>query len=484
MSNESISSIYKKIQNNIAIVESGNFNRENLNAIEDSFYKLMDGIKLYLISNKSTYYGTFFLNLTFEVNFEVETIAGIKLNTYPPVFVSNPLLLCKFSIKEIMFVVCHEIEHIILRHPLEMVKANPYKDPGIYQMFNYAADASVNDRIMNEARRMNHKFLKAPNGIVDSIAFGQIFSLGNVIPFESYIYYFNLIKDISYDDVGEAKNPKTRIMEGLNGESSNNDSLDEDPIDSLNETPEQQQNDENIVTAKNANNITDHEWEEETDLEEMDSNLREYVKQSYNQMSEKMRGTLPNYVKEEIEKCNQAPVISWQSLLKKYVGTISAKSKPTRMKLNRRQPNRFDLSGKTNDKTVKITVAVDTSGSMSSEILSFVFNEIFSILKKKNFTLNIIEFDCEIQKVYTAKKKSDVQLKVKGRGGTSFQSIIEYVNDDKKYRDNLLIIFTDGCAEFEIDKPNVYRILWVLTGRKEDLSVKEPYGMVLELNKE
>lgn len=348
-------------------------------------------------------------------------------------------------------------------------------------MFNYAADASVNDRIINEIKRMNHKFLKPAENIVDSVMFGKIFSLKNVMPLESYLYYFNLIKNKHYDGAGELETPKTKMVQELNNDGDN--TISDDPIDNLDDSSEE--NDYgNVVTAKNARNISDHNWDEETDIDEMDTNLREYVKQSYNQMSEKARGSLPAYIKDEIEKCNQAPVISWQSLLKKYVGTVSAKSKPTRMKLNRRQPNRFDLSGRTNDKTVKITVAVDTSASMSNEILSFVFNEIFSILKKKNFNLNIIEFDMEIQKVYSAQKESDVQLEVNGRGGTSFQCVVKYINKNKKYRDNLLIIFTDGYAESQIDEPNVYKILWVLTGKKEDLSVKEPYGAVLELNKE
>ena len=477
MSSDSIASSYKNIQNNIALVESGNFNSAIIKAIEIDFYNLMDGIKIYLITNKDTYYGTFFLNLSFEADFNSNSIAGIRLNAFPPVFVSNPLLLCKFSIKEIMFIVCHEIEHIILRHPIEMVKMNPYKDPNIFELFNYAADASVNDRIENEMKRMNYKFLKKPDSIIDSAEFAKIFSIKNIMPVESYIYYFNLIKDKAIDGMD---NPKERLMNGFSNDSGETE---DDPIEHVGDQQNQEDGNSDVVTANNTQEFSDHNWDESTDIEEMEANLREYVKQSYNQMSKKMKGSLPGYIKEEIEKCNEAPVISWQSLLKKYVGTVSAKAKPTRMKLNRRQPTRFDLSGKTNDKVLKITVAVDTSGSMTNRELSYAFNEIFSILRKKTFKLTVIEFDDVVQKEYSANSIGDIDLNVLGRGGTSFQNLIKHINKDKKFRDTLLIIFTDGFAESVIDHPNVYKLLWVITGKKEDLSVKEPYGMVLELDK-
>ena len=77
-------------------------------------------------------------------------------------------------------------------------------------------------------------------------------------------------------------------------------------------------------------------------------------------------------------------------------------------------------------------------------------------------------------------KPSDVNLDIKGRGGTYFQPVIDYINDRKYYRDALLIYFTDGFGESEITKPKTYRNLWVIIGDKNDLSVKEPYGNVID----
>ena len=78
-------------------------------------------------------------------------------------------------------------------------------------------------------------------------------------------------------------------------------------------------------------------------------------------------------------------------------------------------------------------------------------------------------------------KPADVKLKVAGRGGTWFSPVIEYVNNDKYFRDALLIYFTDGYGEEKIPKPKTYRNIWVLT-ESDYLSVENPYGLVLKMD--
>ena len=62
--------------------------------------------------------------------------------------------------------------------------------------------------------------------------------------------------------------------------------------------------------------------------------------------------------------------------------------------------------------------------------------------------------------------------------------MIEYVNNDRYFRDALLIYFTDGYGEREIPRPKTYRNLWVILGNPKDLSVREPYGTVVAFGKE
>ena len=41
------------------------------------------------------------MNMIYEIDFKIDQIAGIKLNTYPPTFITNPLLLSQFNLNEI-----------------------------------------------------------------------------------------------------------------------------------------------------------------------------------------------------------------------------------------------------------------------------------------------------------------------------------------------------------------------------------------------
>ena len=129
MNNNDITALLYRIKENIKAIENGDLREPILDEVRSDFLDLLELIKLFLISERDSYYGYFLMNMQFRVSFQSNCIAGIKLNEFPPVFESNPLLLCKFTLKEIIYVVCHEIDHVVLNHPAEMVKANPEGDP-------------------------------------------------------------------------------------------------------------------------------------------------------------------------------------------------------------------------------------------------------------------------------------------------------------------------------------------------------------------
>ena len=107
-----------------------------------------------------------------------------------------------------------------------------------------------------------------------------------------------------------------------------------------------------------------------------------------------------------------------------------------------------------------------------------------AIIAGRKHSLTVIECDSEVQRVYSVKTQVDIKKNVVGRGGTAFTPVIEYVNNDRYFRDALLIYFTDGYGEREIPRPKTYRNLWVILGNPKDLSVKESYGAVVAFGKE
>lgn len=518
-----INPLLLQIKDDIRAIEDGDTRAPLLDEVKRDYLEMMELLKLFLISERDSYYGYFLMNMQFAVNFSSNSIAGIKLNTFPPVLEANPLLLCKFKLKEILYIICHEIDHVVLNHPAEMVKANPEQDPDTFYRFNLAADAAVNDRINHEISAEKHGFLSQPDGLVTSTVLSKMYKLGFVQPMQHYAYYFALIRDKSSasglpsSGGGNQKPESTQDSEPQNGQDSmmqkkmqkeSSDSAGQQPAEDKQDS--QSQNGQNsmaqkkietsdggdqtsdagdrtsgdgdqIVTAKNCGHLEDHNWEAGNDAEDAEAAVKEFVNAAVGMMSSESRGLMPGHFMSEVEKLNKPPQLSWQQILKKYVGTITANKRKTRTRLNRRQPERFDLSGAMDDKTLKIAVAIDTSGSVSNEMIAQIFNEIFAILAKRKFEITVIECDTRVNRVYRVKLPADVQRKVTGRGGTSFSPVIEYVNNDKYYRDALLIYFTDGFGEREIPRPQTYRNLWVVFGNEKNLSLKEPYGAVLKL---
>ena len=470
-----ITTLLYRIKENIAAIEAGETLDSLLDEVRSDFLEFMELCKLFLISERDSYYGYFLMNMQFSVNFGANSIAGIKLNTFPPVFESNPLLLCKFKLKEILYVICHEIDHIVLNHPAEMVKANPTKDEQTFYEFNLAADASVNDRIDHEIKAENRAFLAHPDGVITSKVLAKMYEIKHFLPMENYAYYFGMISG------KQQKNEENAPGNGQDSMMQQQNRQDGTAQGDSSVSGQQSEDGDEIVTAANCGELTDHNWEAGDDAEDAQAVVREFVNAAVDMMNEESRGLMPAHFMSQVELINKPPVLSWQAILKKYIGTISANKRKTRMRLNRRQPERFDLSGSVDDKVLKIAVAIDTSASVDDRMIAQIFNEIFSILAKRKHEITVIECDAQIQRVYRAKNAGEIQKKVAGRGGTMFTPAIEYINNDKYFRDALLIYFTDGFGEWEIPKPKTYRNLWVVFDDERHLSVKEPYGVVLKL---
>ena len=429
-----------------------------LDCLERGFERFAQLVTLFLVSERDTYYGYFFMAMTFRANPSMQAIAGILLDAYPPVFEANPLELFKLSLKEILYAFCHEVDHVVFNHPAEMVKANPERDPELFKLFNYAADASVNDQLNYEIE-CGRKFLSAPRGIITSEYLAKRYVLPNVASRQDYLYYFNLLKD---------------VVDASSGEPDNDESQSAQP-----DSP----NDEEL-------SIGNHAWESTSDDDEgvsgtlddmLESATREFLNDVNELMGAEARSMMPALFTERIREINAPAKLNWKQILKQYVGTVSAEKIKTKSRLNRRQPLRYDLSGSRESKTLKIVVAIDTSASMDTEQLRRVFAEIFSIIASRRYELTVIECDAEVQRVYRIKSPDDVSLDVAGRGGTRFTPTIEYLNSHRYFRDALFIYFTDGFGEESIPRPRTYRNLWVILGPTSHLSVERPYGLVLPL---
>jgi hypothetical protein len=179
--------------------------------------------------------------------------------------------------------------------------------------------------------------------------------------------------------------------------------------------------------------------------------------------SMKTWGSLPGKLVEEIIASTKARVDYRKILAGFRASILSEKRKLTRMRPNRRFG--FDAMGSRYDFTTRMIIGVDCSGSISTDDLRNFYSTINRFFKYGIKQIDVVQFDTQLGEVQTLLKASG-NIKITGRGGTSFQPFIDFVAQHPEYDGAL--IYTDGYADKPTIPPNMHTPLcWVLCSEKE-----------------
>jgi len=142
---------------------------------------------------------------------------------------------------------------------------------------------------------------------------------------------------------------------------------------------------------------------------------------------------------------------------------ISSKRRLTRMRPNRRFS--FNAMGSRYELSTNLLIAVDVSGSVTDKSLQNFFSVINRLFKYGIEKLDVLQFDAKIQGEPEPLKKARKSIKIRGRGGTSFQPAADYYCAHPEY--DGVIYFSDGYAappKFNTKRP--IDVLWVLSGKR------------------
>jgi predicted metal-dependent peptidase len=176
-------------------------------------------------------------------------------------------------------------------------------------------------------------------------------------------------------------------------------------------------------------------------------------------------GSIPEYLIRTLI-ANLKPAVDYRKILRSFRASIlSSKNVLTRFKPSRRYG--WAYMGKKNDFSTHLLIAVDVSGSISNRDLQVFYSVINRFFKYGIKQISVIQFDTEIKGEALVFKKAKREIKICGRGGTSFQPTIDYFSANYKCYDGL-IIFTDGYAETPVTSPKIsHKTLWI-TNNKEN----------------
>lgn len=171
-----------------------------------------------------------------------------------------------------------------------------------------------------------------------------------------------------------------------------------------------------------------------------------------------------------------APKVVWQTVLKDFMANLDKQGK-TWTRRSRRFPEHYMPGIRKNPTLKKITFAIDTSGSVSTEQFAQFISEVGFVMKSmKPKIIELLQFDHELQAVDIIKSFQDLeQVQFMGHGGTSPEVAIDHFNQSDSHA---LIMITDGYFNTH-SLPHVSRpVIWAIFDNNH---FEPPYGQAISL---
>ena len=171
------------------------------------------------------------------------------------------------------------------------------------------------------------------------------------------------------------------------------------------------------------------------------------------------------------------PQLPWRNLISRYLNSMARDDYTyTRPSTRRGDPAIYPSL---RSAQLDITIAIDTSGSISmTEIQEFV-SEIDSLKAQMRARVTLIACDSEMSVdcpwVFEPWDEFRLPKSIKGGGGTRFTPVFDWAYQQDKTPD-ILVYFTDGEGEFPKIEPT-FDVLWLVKGKK-----KVPWGQRVQLN--
>jgi len=417
---------------------------------------------------KEPFYGLFLIMMNKVWRENIDTAGVSKLNINVQLAI-NPVFWANLSSEYRVGILKHEILHVAFQH---LLLRDSYKN---HRLFNIAADLEINqyiDRAYLPGGNYPSKeeYEKDTQIFVDSIKaklesgeftpkqareeglkipgrciFLEDFADLNLLPKGGTDYYYKELEK-TMDQNGDSSHANTQAFLG------------DHPGDG---------------------HIT---WEEFGNLSEAEKKLIqkqvEYQMKEVANQVQKGRGTIPGEFSQLIEDLfkDEPPKFNWKAYLRNFVGgSTQTDAKKTRRKKSKRFPGNPGL------KIVErrhVLVGIDTSGSVCNDELAEFFHEMHH-MNKTGTEITVVQCDTAISSIQKYRNSEDGKIKIHGRGGTMFEPVVDYYNENiRKF--SCLIYFTDGEAPNPQRPPNG-RTLWVLSERSS-MNDELP-GSVIKLEK-
>ncbi len=222
--------------------------------------------------------------------------------------------------------------------------------------------------------------------------------------------------------------------------------------------------------------------EEVDEIESFWKDKMEILKNSSEHNLSNGKGSLPAGIEQEISTILE-PEVDWRHALWKYVGKTPADFDD----LDRRFIYKGLYLESLLTEAVEVSVCIDTSGSVSDELLMQFTGELKGILKSyPNVKCSLFFADTDLAGPYEIDRIEQMPKAI-GRGGTSFVPFFDYLKKHGEEssllgNNKLSIYFTDGYGDFPQQEPD-NPTMWLVC--KDGLETNGfPFGEVVRISTE
>ena len=416
------------------------------------------------------FYGLLLMHMIYAVSEEIETACtdGVRI-TFGIDFLDS------LSDSELDFVMMHEILHVVLQHCFR----GDVEDPEAY---NIAADIVVNSNIMLENGMKASSITLSKYGIAMHVApDGK----------EGYEYtaeqvYAMLPKNLNkkgnnnLNKKGNNKSPGSAVGGAKKENKKGN-----------NKSPGSA-----VGRAKKEISKEQHQpvrvWDDHSrwGKYEEDDTLRDVWVKRFEDAAEAIkirdpsnaRGLLPAFAERILKELKKSQT-DWRTILNDFIQeeVVDYSFAPPDRRFDDSPFFLPDFNGK-EDRVEDILFMIDTSGSMSDDMIAAAYSEVKGAIDQFNGKLKgwLGFFDAAIIKPQPFSDENEFKIiKPAGGGGTDFQIIFEYVFHHMS--DKLpasIIILSDGYAPFPLEKlAGGIPVLWLLNNEE----VNPPWGKVARI---
>ena len=173
-----------------------------------------------------------------------------------------------------------------------------------------------------------------------------------------------------------------------------------------------------------------------------------------------------------MEQMFKEPPFDWKGFLDSYLKSYIKDDYTWKRPSRRSQGSGVNLPGNAIQKTMKIAIAIDTSGSVGDEELEQFFGHINKIMKSfKTFQVDVWCFSTIVHEdtfhSYTQTDSDITAQRISTTGGTDICSNFEYLEQKNQTQYDCLILLTDGYDDLSNAHFNKYPVIWGIIGHKD-----------------